>query len=542
VKNLKIGMRLGISFSIIVVLIVLMTFYAFIKFSAIDEHMSYITKNNIPKMEMTFDVTTTLQNVTRSIGLVIAIKDQSFRTREIEYIDQERDHYRKVMKQYEEMGFGTTKGKELFDKFKQTIGISAAVSNKALDLAMNGDQAGAEKALATAIPLMKEVTRKASELMAYQNTSAEKRSSLVLSTLGSTKIGLALVCVVSLLIASVGGVLITKSIITPLTRMRDMLHDIAEGEGDLTKRLDDSSNDELGEVSRWFNQFIEKLHGIIDRLSQTTHQIASASTQLHSTSEQIATGMEEVAAQASTVATASEEMSCTSNDIARNCTMAAETSQVTATTAHSGASIVQETIAGMDVIAECVKKSSQTVVALGMRSEQIGNIVGTIEDIADQTNLLALNAAIEAARAGEQGRGFAVVADEVRALAERTTKATREIGEMIKAIQNETSEAVNAMSEGVVEVEKGALASQKSGQALENILSQIHEVSTQIIQIATAAEEQTATTNEVTMNVQQISEVVIQTSRGAEETASAASQLARQAQEMENLVGLFKLI
>lgn len=183
----------------------------------------------------------------------------------------------------------------------------------------------------------------------------------------------------------------------------------------------------------------------------------------------------------------------------------------------------------------------KTIEALGARSEQIGAIIGTIEDIADQTNLLALNAAIEAARAGDQGRGFAVVADEVRALAERTTKATREIDVMIKAIQCETGEAVQAMEEGVQEVENGAVSSQKSGHALEEILERIGEVSMQINQIATATEEQTATTGEITFNLQQVTEVVHQTARGAEETAGAAAQLAIKAHEMQSLVGQFRL-
>jgi methyl-accepting chemotaxis protein len=158
-----------------------------------------------------------------------------------------------------------------------------------------------------------------------------------------------------------------------------------------------------------------------------------------------------------------------------------------------------------------------------------------------QTNLLALNAAIEAARAGEQGRGFAVVADEVLALAERTTRATREIGEMIKAIQVETREAVKAMEEGVREVEKGATSSQKSGEALDEILGQINDVTMQINQIATAAEEQTATTGEITSNIQQRTEVVHQTARGAEETALAAGQLSEQAQQIQSLVSRFRI-
>jgi len=343
-----------------------------------------------------------------------------------------------------------------------------------------------------------------------------------------------------LLQAGLAGWLLT-TIMRPVNALRSMLQDISQGEGDLTKRLDASSKDELAEISSYFNLFIEKLRGIISQVASTAVQVASASNQLQSTSEQIATGAEEVASQTGTVATASEEMSATSSDIAHNCLNAADNSNRASETARSGADVVRQTIVGMERIAARVKSAATTVESLGARSDQIGEIVGTIEDIADQTNLLALNAAIEAARAGEQGRGFAVVADEVRALAERTTRATREIGEMIKAIQNETKGAVAAMDEGVAEVERGTESSVQSGNALEMILNQINDVTMQVNQIATAAEEQTATTSEITSNISQITEVVHATARGASDTASASADLSRQAEELQRLVGQFKL-
>jgi methyl-accepting chemotaxis protein len=195
----------------------------------------------------------------------------------------------------------------------------------------------------------------------------------------------------------------------------------------------------------------------------------------------------------------------------------------------------------MECIAGRVQDTATTVEELGLRSEQIGQIIGTIEDIADQTNLLALNAAIEAARAGEQGRGFAVVADEVRALAERTTRATREIGEMIKDIQSKTKGAIVSIEEGVAEVARGSEFSVRSGQALEQILVQIKNVTMQINQIATAANQQTATTGEISNNIQQITNVIQQTARGASDTASSAAILSNQSGELQHLVGQFKL-
>jgi len=337
------------------------------------------------------------------------------------------------------------------------------------------------------------------------------------------------------------GLLIVRSITGPLKRLVEMLQDIAQGEGDLTRRLDTDRKDEFGEVASWFNRFVSNVHSIISQASTTTVQVATASNQLYSTAEQIATAAEEVASQSATVATASEEMSATSNDISRNCTLASDVASRASEMAHGGATVVQETISGMQNIADKVRESAHTVEALGARSDQIGAIVGTIEDIADQTNLLALNAAIEAARAGEMGRGFAVVADEVRALAERTTRATREIGEMIKAIQQETGGAVASMEQGVKEVEKGMDSSRRSGDALQQILEGISEVTMQVHQIATAAEEQTAVTGEISTNIHQITDVVQQTANGAHETAGAASALSDLAKNLEKLVGRFKL-
>ncbi|MBU5611380.1 methyl-accepting chemotaxis protein [Geomonas azotofigens] len=345
--------------------------------------------------------------------------------------------------------------------------------------------------------------------------------------------------IAAMVVAVACGLVITRMITRPLHAA--VAAASAIGAGDLTVSIEATSADETGQLMDALKAMAENLRHTIGKVADTSAQVASASTQLHATSEQIATGAEEVAAQAGTVATAGEQMSATSSDIASNCQMAAEGAKRASRTAQNGAEVVERTVTVMGQIAAKVRDTSKTVESLGERSDQIGAIIGTIEDIADQTNLLALNAAIEAARAGEQGRGFAVVADEVRALAERTTRATREIGEMIKAIQNETKGAVIAMEEGVHQVEAGTTEAARSGGALKEILEQINDVAMQIHQVATAAEEQTATTSEISSNIVQITQVVQQTSQGAQESATAAARLHTNSEELQQLVKQFRL-
>lgn len=334
---------------------------------------------------------------------------------------------------------------------------------------------------------------------------------------------------------------LSRSILRPIREMAVVLGNIAQGEGDLTKRLPADGTDEIGEVCRLFNTFMDKLHVIIAQVAQTATQVASSSEVLFAASGRQAAAGEDMAAKAGTLATASEEMAATITGIAHNCNIAAEQSQLANTAAAAGAKVVGETISGMERIAANTRISSSTVSALGDRSEQIGAIVATIEDIADQTNLLALNAAIEAARAGEQGRGFAVVADEVRALAERTTTATREIGEMIKSIQSETRKAVEVMEDGVAEVDKGSAAAAQSESALKEIMERINELAMQVSQVATAAEQQSCTTTEISNNIVLMTEVINRSSQGANEAAAATSKLSGVADNLQNLMGQFRL-
>ncbi len=312
-------------------------------------------------------------------------------------------------------------------------------------------------------------------------------------------------------------------------------------ENDLSVKVDIGTSDEIGVMGTRLQAMLENLRGTVYTLIEAANHLSISASQLQSASEHIAERAEEASVHANTMATASEEMAATSADIARNCNQVADGAGQASDSAREGAIVVEATIQGMSLIADKVLESARTVESLGERSDQIGEIVGTIEDIADQTNLLALNAAIEAARAGEQGRGFAVVADEVRALAERTTRATREIGEMIKSIQGETRVAVKAMEDGVQEVEKGTRGAAQSGDALQGILGKINDLAEDINQIATAAEEQTATTREITNSIHMVNDISQKTSGETVRTTMASKNLLLMAEELIDILGKFKI-
>jgi methyl-accepting chemotaxis protein len=345
--------------------------------------------------------------------------------------------------------------------------------------------------------------------------------------------------VAALILGPVFGYLVFKSVADPLaivTRVVDAVES-----GDLTVRAANIFGGGLGKLAVKVNNMAEQTLGVIGKLSSAIDLLGASTSNLRTSSDSLECAVGNATMQSATSASAAEEMYSTAEEIARNCSLAAESSKQTSAAARSSEKVILETASLMDNLAQGALKTSEIVQNLGQSSDKIEEIVDTIEEIADQTNLLALNAAIEAARAGEHGRGFAVVADEVRGLAERTAMATKEISVMIKDIQNQTKNVVATMAGEAEKVRLGAIESEKSGQAVSEILDLVSQLDDKVAQIATAAEQQSVTTREVTMSLQQISEAVNTASDQAKNGIQESASLADLSETLKTIVNSYKI-
>jgi len=331
---------------------------------------------------------------------------------------------------------------------------------------------------------------------------------------------------------------ITRSITIPIKQSVRAAKALAKG--NLALIVPTDRKDEFGEEMAAVKEMVEKWQDVISNVKAAATSISSAGQQLRAGAEQTSRGSGNQADRASQLAAASEQMSQTVLDIARNTNNIASSAAETAQIAKKGEEIVNQSVKEVKEIAETVNESSGTIRSLGRRSNQIGQIVGVINDIADQTNLLALNAAIEAARAGEQGRGFAVVADEVRKLAERTANSTHEIGDMIKAIQSDVDKAIATMDNVAKKVEAGVDLSGKAGESLHTIVGSVDELLGMVQQIASATDQMSATSEEINRDIEQIASVSKEVSGSSEQTAQASGELAKLSRGLQDMVDGFK--
>jgi methyl-accepting chemotaxis protein len=350
-----------------------------------------------------------------------------------------------------------------------------------------------------------------------------------------------LIGALALVIGTLIALAISRSISGPLRKTTDAMNNIAQGEGDLTQRLVSIGNDEVAELALAFNRFAEKVQSMVVQVSSSTSQLASAAEQMSVITDETQQSVQEQHSQIEQVAAAINEMAATAQEVANSAANAAEAAHNADDESNQGRRVVQETIDTIDSLASDIGQAVGVINQLEENSTNIGGVLEVIRGIAEQTNLLALNAAIEAARAGEQGRGFAVVADEVRTLAHRTQKSTQEIQSMIEGLQLGARNAVEVMQKSSHRsqlcVEKAASA----GTSLTSITGSVTQINEMNLQIAAAAEEQTSVAEEINRNVMLISTLVEGSASGAGQTSASSIELTRLASQLQTLVGQFKI-
>lgn len=316
----------------------------------------------------------------------------------------------------------------------------------------------------------------------------------------------------------------------------------AMSEGDLTYKIDIRGKDEFAWMCYEYSQGRKGFASLVKEILGSAGQLAAAAEELSAITEQSNSGVMRQQGEIEQVATAMNEMSATVSEVSNNAANAASAAQDADNSAKEGWQVVNTTVETINNLASEVERTSEVIENLKGDSISIGTVLDVIRDIAEQTNLLALNAAIEAARAGEQGRGFAVVADEVRTLASRTQQSTCEINNMIERLQSGANQAVSVMEMGRSKAEESVEQAAKAGEALQSITSVVDNIKSMNMQIASAAEEQSATAEEINRNIVNISEVAQDTAGGSQQTASASEQLAKLASSLQTQVGKFKVV
>jgi len=342
-------------------------------------------------------------------------------------------------------------------------------------------------------------------------------------------------------ISTLVGFIFSKAMVMPMYKIANTMKEISEGEADLTQRLYEGRQDEISEIAHYFNAFVSRIQGVISEVSQFSIQLATASEQVSVTAVQTNSNVNDQHQQIEQVATAMNEMTATVQDVARNANLAAEEAQRGDVQTQAGSHVIEGTIESINQLNRDISSAAESVTTLEQDGQSIGSVLDVIRGIAEQTNLLALNAAIEAARAGEQGRGFAVVADEVRTLASRTQDSTEEIQLMIEKLQQGTKNSSGAMASSV-KLAEGAVNQAHGGtEALQKITHAIASIDDMTQQIAAASDEQSSVAEEINRNIILISDSAKATVAVSDESARAGEDMARLANELNATIAQFKI-
>ncbi len=535
-NKLSLKMKFALGFGIALLLLLILACTSYVSIEKLGDATA-VVEANVLKADLTTGMDASIAKQTSGVrGYLISGNEDL-----LKQFEEGKEEFKGHADKLREM-LVTEKGKKLMASLTQSEDTLLTYQTRAVQLQRAGKSKEAANTIfspennAVKAALQRDITTLI-ELEDQLKNDAIKEQASISARTETLVVSLSLA---GLLIGIVSAVFITRSITGAISRMLTLIQEVA-GNNLAIEDMEIRSEDEIGQAGVALNKMKNSLREVVQSIAGTAEHVASASEEISSSATLQSQGAETQKDQTAQVATAMQEMSSTVLQVSENSGKAAEASRKAAETARQGGTIVEETLNKMRTIAESVSNTAKKVEELGKSSDQIGRIIGVIDDIADQTNLLALNAAIEAARAGEQGRGFAVVADEVRKLAERTTSATKEIAQMIQTVQSETKVAVAAMEEGNRQVEEGVKTTAQAGDSLKEIIHMSENVGEMITHIATAATEQSSATEEINNNMEQIAKLVKESAEGAKQSAQACSDLSGLALDLQKLVGNFRL-
>ncbi|MGO9377523.1 MAG: methyl-accepting chemotaxis protein [Dissulfurispiraceae bacterium] len=538
-KNLSIRTRLLAGFGVVMFLSALIGAVALLSIQSINRDIDHIINDRWPKTIQANEIIDSVNVVARALRNAIILEDDQLVQTELDRIPEAINVVTNNIEKIEK-SVSTDKGRQLIDDLKEKRVAYRDDVTKVTALIKEGKKKEAGQYLVKTLRKTQSAYFAAtSDLIKYQSQLMEEAGKDAASQVKQTLMFIIVLILVATILAIVISLITVRSITVPLSEGVDVANRLAAG--DLTASISIRNNDEIGSLMHAMDNMVKSLRELISKIKYAAENMASGSEQLSASAEEISRGMDGQASRSSQIATATEEMSQTVIDVAKNTSNIAQISTQAFDQAKDGEGIVRRSVEEVQAIASTVSESAQVMQRLGDSSRQIGNIVGVINDIADQTNLLALNAAIEAARAGEQGRGFAVVADEVRKLAERTTQATSQINSMISAIQSEVEHAGITMKHATSSVESGVEFSKKAGNSLGNIVGSVNNLQSMVQQIASATEEMSTVSETISSDIQSIAEGSKEISAGSGQIAQASSDLSKLATELQNVVGQFKV-
>ena len=538
--DVKIGRRLGVGFGIILALTGIIVVAGVVYLGDIKGNVERIQAVNSVRLKNANDVRAHLSDVSFFIGQIVTSQDSGVRETAKTKIQEIRAGYTQAIGEVEKLE-PNQEGKDLIAKLKDQVARGRDANNEVIELAMAGHATEASEKYGKLGTAAAAYLQAADDLVRYNEQRIKFRYEEASRNASMARIVFLSLGILTLLVGVWLSRTTTRSITIPIVRSSGHIDLMAKGDFSLVisehalKR-----KDEMGIFARSMEAMNTSLKNILGEVIGSAANMASASAQLADSAERLSKGATEQVQRATEAAAGSTQMNEASCDIAKNSTGVAKSASEAVGVAKAGRTVVDKTIQEVNMIAETVDIALEFVRELGDQSEKIGDIVTAINDIADQTNLLALNAAIEAARAGEHGRGFAVVADEVKKLAERTSASTKEIVDMINTIREGVKKTVVSMDSAKEKVGTGVEYSSQVSTALEQIIESIDRLHGGIDQIATATDEMSATTNEIAKDIHQISVVTKESFSASEEVSRAGAGLSELSRHLEQAVQTFK--